>query len=236
MPNSASRFMFDGIGGASPSLAPVLGLIKLTPRGGAGRDRSGPDMDGFRNRGGDPLTDLEFPIGICWSFDGLRILATGSDGLLYAGSKLGFGRRNNSELCSGFSISCTASSSAAGGGPNPPYPFFLGNVGSPNPDLELFVLLVSVRECAELAVDGLWMLPPISPVLVDIVSLKLEGVFGVWRPLSSAGRRSFTSKGPGAIVFIFCSSPPVVTVIGLIGAYIGSASAYLSPMPLWPPG
>ena len=89
MPNSTSRFMVDGIGGASPSLASVLGLIKLTPRGGAGRDRSGPDVDGFRCLGGDLLIDLAFPIGISWSFDGL--LATGSDGLLSGGSKLGFG-------------------------------------------------------------------------------------------------------------------------------------------------
>lgn len=44
------------------------------------------------------------------------------------------------------------------------------------------------------------------------------------------------SKGPGAIVFILCRRPPLVAVLGLTGAYIGSGSAYLSsPMPPYAP-
>ena len=86
MPNSAAKFMFDGTGGASPILWSVLGLIKLAPRGGSGLERSGPEIDCFLCLGGDPLTDLSLPMGLPDSFDGLRILASGSDGLLNGGS------------------------------------------------------------------------------------------------------------------------------------------------------
>jgi hypothetical protein len=57
IPNSAARLRFAGTGGASPSLESILGLIKLAPRGGSGRLRSGPEMEGFRCLGGDPLID-----------------------------------------------------------------------------------------------------------------------------------------------------------------------------------
>ena len=86
--------MLAGTGGASPSLVPVLGLIKLAPRGGSGLVRSGPETDCFRCLGGDPLIDLSLPMGLPDSFDGLRILAPGSDGLLNVGSWLGVRRGN----------------------------------------------------------------------------------------------------------------------------------------------
>lgn len=63
----------------------------------------------------------------------------------------------------------SASSSVdAGGLPKPPYPFFLGCLGSPNPDLEPFELLVDVRECPP-AVAGRCILAPVSAVPIDIV-------------------------------------------------------------------
>lgn len=87
MPNSAARLMFAGTGGTSPALpAAVLGLIRLAPRGGSGLVRSGPDIDCFLCLGGDPLIDLSFPIGLPDSFEGLRILALGSDGRRNVGS------------------------------------------------------------------------------------------------------------------------------------------------------
>jgi hypothetical protein len=147
--------MFVGTGGASPSLPLVLGLIKLPPRGGSGLVRSGPDMDCFLCLGGDPLTDLSFPRDLPDSLEGLRILVSGSDGLLYVGSWLGVLRGNVCDLCSGRRVCRSAySSAAAAGGPKPPYPFFLGCLGSPNADLEPFELLVDARECPEPAVAG----------------------------------------------------------------------------------
>lgn len=79
MPNSAARL--TGTGGALPSLASTLGLIKLAPRGGRGLVRSGPDTDGFRCLAGD--FDL-FPMPGPDSLEGLRILdpSATSDGLL----------------------------------------------------------------------------------------------------------------------------------------------------------
>jgi hypothetical protein len=57
IPNSAARLRFAGTGGVPPNLESILGLIKLAPRGGSGRLRSGPEMEGFRCLGGDPLID-----------------------------------------------------------------------------------------------------------------------------------------------------------------------------------
>jgi len=88
MPNSAARFRLLGTGGASPSLTSVLDLIKLAPRGGRGRERSGPETDGLRCLGGDSPCDLSDMLGRLPedSFEGLRILVSGSEGLLFGGS------------------------------------------------------------------------------------------------------------------------------------------------------
>ena len=233
--------MLVGRGGASPGLVAVLGLIKLAPRGGSGLVRSGPEVDCFRCLGGEPLTDLSLPMGLADSFDGLRILASGTDGRLNVSSWGCVRRGNVCDLCSGCRVSRSASSSLiAGGGPKPPYPFFLGCFGSPKPGLKSLELFVEDRECPESAVAGRCILPPKSAVPVGIaISFMLPTVACLWWPLSSGGLPNFLrpliSKGPGAIVFILCKSPPVVAFIGLTGAYIGSASAYLSPMPPYPP-
>jgi hypothetical protein len=87
MPNSAAKFKLDGIGGVSPGPAAVLDLDRLAPLGGRGLDRSGP-TNGFRCASGDPPTALPFMLGLLppGSFEGLRILESGSKGFLYAGS------------------------------------------------------------------------------------------------------------------------------------------------------
>jgi hypothetical protein len=109
------------------------------------------------------------------------------------------------------------------------------------PDFEPFELFVDVRECPVPAVAGRTMELPTSAVLVDIVmSLKLPAVACLWCPGRLAGGsvtclRAFTSNGPGAIVFILWSSPPLVAVLGLTGAYIRSGSGGLLPSPPYPP-
>jgi hypothetical protein len=78
IPNSAAKFRLDGTGGASPSRASVLSLIRLAPLGGRGLERSGPEIDCFL------CGDVDFSLP-AWnrlldSLDGLRI--RGSEGLL----------------------------------------------------------------------------------------------------------------------------------------------------------
>jgi len=91
---------------------------------------------------------------------------------------------------------------------------------------ELPELLVELRECPD-AVAGRIIFSATSAVREDMVAtFKL---FCLWWPLSTASPspffRPFISKGPGAIVFILCKRPPLVAVLGLIGAYIGSMAA-----------
>jgi len=91
--------------------------------------------------------------------------------------------------------------------------------------------VVDVLEWPGPAVDGRCMFAPISAVLDIVISRKLPAVFCLWWPVGVC--RPFGSKGPGAIVFILCNSPPLVAVLGLSGAYeSGSAySLFLSPYP-----
>jgi hypothetical protein len=128
IPNSAAR-LTSGIGGASPGLVAVLGRIKLVPRGGRGLVKSGPDTEGFRCLGGDPLGDRPCSSGHVplSTFDGLRIpeLFAGSEGLRNGGSLGSLGRGNVCDLFSGCNGS-RSGSSLVDGGPNPPYPFALG--------------------------------------------------------------------------------------------------------------
>jgi hypothetical protein len=49
--------------------------------------------------------------------------------------------------------------------------------------------------------------------------------------ITSTSFRRFISKGPGAIVFILWRNPPLDGVLGLTGAYIGSAAVSC---PLYP--
>lgn len=100
-------------------------------------------------------------------------------------------------------------------------------------------LMVDERECPGPdpgpAVEGRGIDPPTSDVLVDIVvSLRLPKVACLWcpRPAAESGAclRPFTSNGPGAIVFILWSNPPLLTILGLTGAYIGSTSRLLFPV------
>ena len=118
MPNSAARFRF-GMAGVSPWFAAVLGLIKLAPRGGRGLERSGPE--GFL-----PLSAAEGRLTEV-SFDGLRILISGSDGLRSGEYELALGIGNVCDRSSARRNSLR--SSLTGGGPNPSYPFFLGRRG-----------------------------------------------------------------------------------------------------------
>jgi hypothetical protein len=66
-------------------------------------------------------------------------------------------RGNVFDLCSGCRPGLSEPSSAAAaaaGAPNPPYPFFLGCLGSANPDLEPLELCVDLLERIEPAVAG----------------------------------------------------------------------------------
>jgi len=84
MPNSAARLKF-GTGGASrPGFVLILGLIKLVPRGGRGRLRSGPATGGFRCLGGEALGDRSLSMGTLPSgpYDGSLFPAAGSEGRL----------------------------------------------------------------------------------------------------------------------------------------------------------
>jgi hypothetical protein len=70
------------------------------------------------------------------------------------------------------------------------------------------------------------ILLPISAVREDIVtSFRLFCLRWFAGKELSLGLRPFMSKGPGAIVFILCRSPPLVAVLGLTGANIGSIGA-----------
>lgn len=139
MPNSAARFRFVGTGGASPDFEFILGLIRLAPRGGSGLVRSGPDIDGCGLLGGDPF-------GLRPTFDGLRSWASlGAEGLLSEGSSLVLRIGNVFDRCAELSSSRSAKSSVPGA-PNPPYPFFLGCLGTTIPDFDPLELFVEVRE------------------------------------------------------------------------------------------
>lgn len=107
MPNSLAR---SGTGGASPPFA-LLSLIKLTPRGGRGLDRSGPVTDGLLCLGGET-----FPLSI---FDGLRKTVFGSDGR--RGNPFGIRfSATTGNVCDLFSGWSGFRSSCAAGGLNPP--------------------------------------------------------------------------------------------------------------------
>jgi hypothetical protein len=111
---------------------------------------------------------------------------------------------------------------------------FLGTLGIPGLDPKGLGL-----EDAESpdAVDGRGIFSGTAAVLEDIVaSFKLRCLIC---PLSV--NESFfwppplISKGPGAIVFALCKSPPLVAVLGLTGAYIGSSVVGFIPKPPYPP-
>lgn len=232
MPNSAARLTRDGTGGASPSLISVLDLIKLVPRGGRGLDKSGPEVDGLLCCSGGPPANPSGILGrLPGPIDGVRVVDSGSDGLRFEDFRLVFWRGNVWALSSGRNGCCTMSTSVSGG-PNPPYPSFLGSLGMP--DFEPFEPLVEVRECPE-EVDGRTTWLTNSAVVVGLAtSFKL---FCLRCPISvappSPSLRLLISKGPGAMVFILCNSPPLVAVLGLIGAYVGSPVAGFLADPLY---
>lgn len=66
----------------------------------------------------------------------------------------------------------------------------------------------------------------------------LPAVLFRWCPFpemeSLPSGRPLRSKGPGAIVFILCKSPPLFNGLGLAGAYIGSPSYLGMPKPPYP--
>ena len=211
-----------------PGFVSALGLIKLLPRGGSGLVRSGPDTEAFRCLGGDPLTERCSSKGILplGSFDGPRIpgRTVGSEGLRNGDSRTSLGKGKVCDLFSDCSGSRSEMSVTAGG-PKPPSPFVPGTLGGEAPDLKPPELLVEDLECPGPAIAGRCMFAPISAVREDIVaSLKLPAVGCLWCPGRSP-RLLRTSNGPGAIVFILCRSPPLLGVLGLTGAYIGSGSA-----------
>lgn len=202
--------MLVGTGGASPSLASCLGLIRLAPRGGSGLERTGPEIDFFRcgaGERGSPRSACSLSLGslVALYAPGAE---RGSDGLLDGASWRGF---FNGKVCDRSATRRGFLSSSAAGGPNPPYPAFFGTLGAINPDLDPDELLVDVRECPAPAVAGRTIDPPTSAVLDDIViSFRLLAVAFLWcrertgPPVGEfpAPLRPFTSNGPGAIVFI----------------------------------
>jgi hypothetical protein len=175
--------LIPGTGGAISPLSPLfLAAIRLTPRGGSGLPSSGP-RDGLLDFDTDVDND---PVGIttfCLSAtDGRRGLTPGpgSEGrlagafslaLLIMRSELDFGN-----VCDRFSKAMGLSTdmevdSAAGGGPNPPYPLVLSSRGGRGLPLALLLeeALASEGLCAwPLAVSDpdvpgqFLLLPPVN--------------------------------------------------------------------------
>jgi hypothetical protein len=230
IPNSAARLISDGTGGMSSDLPAVPGLDRLGRLGGGVLDRSGPTKDSFRAMSIGPAA-LSFTLGrlILGSFEGLRFLESNPNGFLGKDSAP-FSRGNVCDLAANRR-GAGASPLAGNGGPNPPYPLFLGTLGIP----ALVPNESGAGVCeAPVDVDGRGIFSGVAAVLVDIVaSFKLRCLRC---PLSGVGSllAPFTPNGPGTSVFALCKMPPLVAVLGLTGAYIGPFSDFM-PKPPYPP-
>lgn len=175
-----------------------VGIVLI--RGGGGRDVSGPLL-GLRDRslvsGGRSCEP-----------EGRRNLSgldpDGADGVRTGGSTASLGRGNVSERFGAPKRSAPKSSCAFGGGPNPPYPFFLGILGAA---FKLSKLLLKF----EAEVPGRSLVESLEPLR-----------------FAREGRRP-ASNGPGAMVFIRSSTFGACFFGALVGYSESSSASSLNP-------